>query len=213
MESAVLSGAFDVPNPAPNEKEEAGFVAELVVETGLTSGAATAAEVDVGKEPDEANEKLDAGVVLAGSFDAERFNENPLLVAPAAGFEDVVVVPNPENTDADVTAGELPKPEKIEVVSGVVDSVALGDLDPLLSLLAENGLAVVGASPKEKPLAESPATERRDEKFGVPDGALMVTTDESSFFSDSLNVNEAFSLVDGGLFSSCRFSATFDGSL
>lgn len=211
MASAVTSGVFEAPKLPPNENAAAGFVDEVVV---VTEPGSDAGGVIV--EANEANEKLEDGVVTAASFDVDRFNENPLLDAPKMELDDGAVDPNPENTDADVTAGELPKPEKIGVLAGAADDIAFGAFVPLLSfavLLAANGLAVVEGSPNEKPFVESPALESRDEKFGVPAGALMVTTDESSFFSDSLNVNEAFSLFDGGLFSSCLFSPAFDGSL
>lgn len=226
----VSTGVFVAPKLSPNENDDAGFVAEVVVVTGLASLALVTGGVEVDSE---ANEKLVAGVALLESFELERFSEKPLLFASSADkepakpddppkmeFEVAVVVPNPANTVADVTAGELPKPAKTEVVEGVADreveSVEFADLDPLLSFsepLVENGLAVDEGSPKENPFVESPEPGSSVEKFGVPVGALMVTTGESSFFSGSLKVNEAFSLLDGGLFSSCFFSAAFDGSL
>lgn len=231
--SAEPSGVFAVPKPPPNENDEAVFVAELVaVVDGLASLALATGGVEVGRE---AKEKPGDGVALLESFELERFNENPLLFASSfdeAGgkpahptkmeVDDELAEPKPENTEVDVTAGELPKPVKTEVVAGVaesdVDKVVFDDFDdPLLSfsvLFAENGLAIVEAgSPNENPFVESPELERSDVKLGVPVGALMVTTGESSFFSGSLNVNEAFSLFEGGLFSSCFFSTTLDGSL
>lgn len=225
MLSAVLPGAFDVPKPLPNEKDVAGFVAELavVVAVGLASLTLEAGGVEADKEE---NEKAADVAGFEESFELERFNENPLLFAsspdeappkpvdpPKRGVVEVFVAPNPEKTDADVTAGKLPKPEKTEVVEGVAESVEFGPLLSFSELLAEKGLAVVEESPNENAFEESPAPERSDEKLGAPDGAFMVTTGDSSFFSGSLKVKEAFSLADGGWFSSCFFSTTFDGSL
>lgn len=206
----MLSFGFDVNGlaPSPNENDDAGVEAEATV---LVSDAVVAMT-----DGDSAgNEKLaaDCGVDFAL---VERFSEKPVV----AGFVlssrvDENPDPNPENPDDEPKrepdgAAEPPNPLKTET-AGAFDSFA--DSSGLVGfasvgLLTLNGLAVA-PEPNEIPLERSPAPARRDAKFGVPAGALIVTLGASSFFSDNLNVNEVFSLVFGGLFSSDFFSTSF----
>lgn len=112
--------------------------------------------------------------------------EAPELKIEVAEVVDVVELPNPLKTDAAVVAA--------------FESV----LAPK-ALEAPKGLAV-DPPPKENPF-ESPPPASSVEKFGVADGALMVTVG-SSFFSPSLKVKLALSV----LLSSGFFSTTRDGS-
>lgn len=186
---------------AANEKlpvDVAGLV-ELspiaVIENGrvLSPSPKLGAEAVASPPPPKFSEN-GAGFAVSPPKFSENPDPNPEKVDEAVPNDAAVVVtgdePNPPNTEALVVAGDFV----------VLTSAAGCDATP-------NGLA----DPKENPFEVSPPAKKAP-KLGAPGGALMVTTGDSSFFSEGLKVNEALSLVVGGLFSSCFFSTTFDCS-
>lgn len=200
----------------PNENEEAvdDFDDVKVPES---AGGLSSPTADAIVEGNEANEKAPPDAVgFKESLDELRFSEKlvDLLLSlpkpekpdPKPPKDGVVEPKSDPDWKGPAVVVALPKPLKTEGTDVVgteellVSSVAF---DP-----ASKGLAVL-PDENENVLALSlPAPVNKDEKLGVPDGALMVTEADSSFFSGILNVKEAFSLLPSGLVFSCAFSTT-----